>query len=470
MFKSVFRKTMKSGILILFSVILFISIFVTLALFSYIKNAQLKTAINASKTIEGLTASMVADEIDARSIYFYNNSLHTISDAIGSDITVINSTGEVFASTNHTKKVSSKYSSAVLSGKSIAKKGRFGGRYDNYVYIIGLPLRYNGNIIGGIFFNTEIPKLTGNLVSLLILVLTACAVALVIAAILIINHTRRSVLKPLKELNTAVLGIASGNFQNRLPTGNDEIGQLSSSFNHMASSLEQMDDMRSRFISDISHELRTPMTSITGFVGGILDGTIPPEKTEEYLKIVYSESQRLTKLTNDMLEMSKMSAPQFKLDVSEFDINELLRLCIIQFEQKISSKNLEIDATIPDGKLMVLADKNAVQRVIINILDNAVKFSYENTTVTISAVKKSTKVYVSIGNLGTGIDEKDLPNIFDRFYKTDTSRSNDKLGAGLGLSLVKNIINLHKQEIWAESADTSNGSKFTKFTFTLELA
>lgn len=300
--------------------------------------------------------------------------------------------------------------------------------------------------------------------------LTACAVALVIAAILIINYTRRSVLKPLKELNTAVLGIASGNFQNRLPTGNDEIGQLSSSFNHMASSLEQMDDMRSRFISDISHELRTPMTSITGFVGGILDGTIPPEKTEEYLKIVYSESQRLTKLTNDMLEMSKMSAPQFKLDVSEFDINELLRLCIIQFEQKISSKNLEIDATIPDGKLMVLADKNAVQRVIINILDNAVKFSYENTTVTISAVKKSTKVYVSIGNLGTGIDEKDLPNIFDRFYKTDTSRSNDKLGAGLGLSLVKNIINLHKQEIWAESADTSNGSKFTKFTFTLELA
>lgn len=470
MFKSVFRKTMRSGVLILLSVIIFVAGVMSLFLNNYVKNTKFEAVKNASRTIEGLTGIFEIEGFDSRAFYFYINTLSTISDALGSDITVINSTGDVFASTNQIKKVAPKYSTAVLSGKTISKNGRFGGAYDKLVYIIGIPIEYNGQIIGGMFFNTELPQITGTLTSLLLLVLATCAIALILAAVLLINHTRHAVLTPLRELNTAVLEIASGNFKKRLPARNDEIGQLSSSFNHMASSLEQIDNTRSQFISDVSHELRTPMTSITGFVGGILDGTIPPEKSKEYLQIVYDESLRLTKLTNDMLEISKMNAPQFKLDVTEFDINELLRLCIIQLEQKISDKNLELDVSIPEDKLMVLADKNAIQRVMINLLDNAVKFSYSNTTITISITKKATKAYVSFGNLGIGIEEKDLTTIFDRFYKTDKSRSNDKLGAGLGLSLVKNIIKHHNQQVWAESIDTGKDSKFTKFTFTLELA
>ena len=308
-----------------------------------------------------------------------------------------------------------------------------------------------------------------NVYSMLMLVFIACIIALLIACILIFIYARRTAM-PLRELNKAVLEIASGNFSKRLPAGKDELGQLSSSFNYMASSLERLESMRSEFISDVSHELRTPMTSISGFVGGILDGTIPPEREREYLEIVYNESKRLAKLTNDMLEMSKMNSSEYKLDVTKFDINELVRLCIIQLEQKISDKGLELDVNMPENKLIVLADKGSIQRVIINILDNAVKFSFKDTTISISVIKKATKAYVSIGNLGFGIDEKELPNIFDRFYKTDKSRSKDKLGAGLGLSLVKNIINLHKQEIWAESVDTGKNSKFTKFTFTLELS
>ena len=238
----------------------------------------------------------------------------------------------------------------------------------------------------------------------------------------------------------------------------------------MASSLEKLERMRSEFVSDISHELRTPMTSISGFVSGILDGTIPPEKEKEYLKIVYDESKRLAKLTNDMLEMSKLTSSEYKLDVTKFNINELVGLCIIQLEQKITDKGLDLDVNLPDGKLMVLADKGSIQRVIINLLDNAIKFSFKNTTIKISVTKKATKAYVSIGNLGIGIDEKDLDNIFDRFYKTDKSRSKDTTGAGLGLALAKNIMNLHKQEIWVESVKTGKDSRFTTFTFTVELS
>lgn len=469
MFKSVFQRMMWTSCAIILVVIMLITGAMSLLLNNYVKGSKYDAAINASQTIEGLTVTLALENYDTRSLYFYNNSLVTISHVLDSDITVISNTGEVFASTNQTKRVSSKYISAVLSGKIVSESGRFGGVFSERVYIIGVPMEYNDKIVGGVFFSTELPKMKDNVYSLLMMVLIACIIALAIACVLIFIHAKRTA-TPLRELNKAVLEIASGNFSKRLPPGKDEIGQLSSSFNYMASSLEKLENSRSEFISDVSHELRTPMTSISGFVGGILDGTIPPEKEKEYLRIVYDESRRLAKMTNDMLEMSKMNSSEYKLDVSKFDLSELIRLCIIQLEQKISEKKLELNVTLPEDKLIVIADKAAIQRVIINLLDNAVKFSFERTTVTVSAVRKAKKAYISIGNLGIGIEEKELSNIFDRFYKTDKSRTRDKSGAGLGLSMVKNIINLHKQEVFAESINTGQGSKFTKFTFTLELS
>lgn len=454
---------------IILVVIVLITGAMTLLLNSYVRGSKYDAAINASRTIEGLTVTLALENYDSRSVYFYNNSLVTISHILDSDITVVNDTGEVFASTNQTKNVSPEYVSPVLSGKIISESGRFGGVFSERVYIIGVPMEYNDEIVGGVFFSTALPKMKDNVYSLLVMVLIACIIALAIACVLIFIHARRTA-HPLRELNKAVLEIASGNFSKRLECGKDEIGQLSSSFNYMAASLEKLENSRSEFISDVSHELRTPMTSISGFVSGILDGTIPPEREREYLQLVYSESRRLAKLTNDMLEMSKMNSREYKLDISEFDIAELIRLCIIQLEQKISEKKLELDVTLPEEKLSVVADREAIQRVIINILDNAVKFSFENTTVTVSAVKKGKKAYITVGNLGIGIEEKELGSIFDRFYKTDKSRTRDKSGAGLGLSMVKNIVKLHKQEIWAESIDTGKNAKFTKFTFTLEIA
>ena len=184
------------------------------------------------------------------------------------------------------------------------------------------------------------------------------------------------------------------------------------------------------------------------------------------------ESKRLTKMVNDMLEMSKMSSSEYKLDISEFDLNELTRVSIISMGTRIDEKNLELNVDFENDALNVLADKDAIARVIINLLDNAVKFSYPNTTIGIRTWTEKGKARFCIGNFGDGINGADLNNIFNRFYKTDKSRRSEKSGAGLGLSFVKNILTLHKQNIWVESVDTKEGSaaKYTKFTFTLELA
>ena len=173
-----------------------------------------------------------------------------------------------------------------------------------------------------------------------------------------------------------------------------------------------------------------------------------------------------------MLEMTKMQSNEYKLDITEFDINELIRVCIIQLGQKIDDKNLEIEADFENDKMMVLADRDAIKRVVINILDNAIKFSYNNTKIIIKTKNINRHAYVAIGNFGIGMNEEEIKNVFDRFYKTDKSRSEDKKGVGLGMSFAKNIINLHKQKIWVESIDAKESSdvKFTQFTFTLELS
>lgn len=472
MFKSILNRLFWTNVAILLLVLTSVSVAMTAFLTNYVSSRQYDLAVKTSSSIEYLTVLLQIESNDFRSQQIYKSTLASWAHLVNSDITVIDNTGEVFASTNDIKRVPPQFITAVLSGENISKRDYFGNYYDNKVYIVGLPIRYNNQIVGGMFFNTQLPNMHGTLFELLNMLLISCGLSILFAFIFVYLQSRH-ITAPIKDINRAVMNIASGQFSQRLKVNTpDEIGQLASSFNYMAASLEHLEEMRSQFISDVSHELRTPMTSISGFVEGILDGTIPQERQQEYLQLVLDETRRLTKMTNDMLEMSKMNSAEYKLDVSKFDINELMRLCIIQMEQKISDKNLELDVQFTADVLTVIADKDAIRRVILNILDNAVKFSYENTKMSILIYAADNKAYVSIGNFGIGISDEEMKNIFDRFYKTDKSRSSDKKGAGLGLSMVKNIINLHKQQLWAESTDAKEGSqaKFTKFTFTLELA
>jgi len=437
----------------------------------YVRDEQYNLSVKSAKNIEYLTIVALIENNNPQAQMLYNSTLASWSDFTDSDITVVNTSGNIISSTADIRRVPAEILTPVLSGKTIRKNTEFGDFYDKKVYSVGIPMYYLNNIVGAIYFNTPLPDLNRNIFDFLRMLLLSCIVSMIIAIIPIYIQSKH-ISRPIKDISTAVNYIASGKFDKRVKVSSlDEVGQLASSFNYMAEALSRTNDTHNSFISDVSHELRTPMTSISGFVGGILDGTIPPERHKEYLQLVYDESIRLAKLTNDMLEMSKMSSSKYKPDISEFEINELIRRCIIQLEKQISDKNLELEVNFDAEAIRVLGDKDAIQRVIINILDNAVKFSFENTKIIISTWFKDKKAYVSIGNFGTGINYEDIKHIFDRFYKTDKSRTSDKKGAGLGLSMVKNIISLHKQQIWVDSSETKSGTgvKFTKFTFTLQL-
>lgn len=467
---SIFQRLFVAYSFILVIVLLCVSIPSIVFVSNFIERKQISTAMAMSETIEHWTGATHIEDNDVRTRMAFKSTLQFWSSFLNADIIIVNNDGEITESTATINSVPAEYMKELETKSRIVKKGTFNGEYPKKMLTVGYPIYYQGTRIGNAFLNMFLPEMQRTAMELIYVFILAALISMIFAFVMVYIQSMR-ISRPISRINSAVRDMAAGNFGKRVEVeSNDEIGQLASSFNFMADSIEDLEKQRSGFVSDVSHELRTPMTSISGFVEGILDGTIPPEKHEYYLQIVLDESRRLTKLVNDMLEMSKMSSSEYKLDISEFDINELIRTCIIGLENRICDKNLDLNVDFKTEELKVLADKDSIKRVVLNIMDNAIKFSYPNTTMGISTWIEKRKVYVSIGNFGDGIDSADLSSIFNRFYKTDKSRTNEKSGAGLGLSLVKNIMVMHKQSIWVESVDAKEGSnaKYTKFTFTLE--
>ena len=220
----------------------------------------------------------------------------------------------------------------------------------------------------------------------------------------------------------------------------------------MAESRDNYDTMRNTFKSNVSHDLRSPMTSISGFVDGILDGVIPPEKHEYYLQIVSTEIKRLSRLVASLHDLSRIQAGERKFTMAPFDICEMGREIIISFEQKINDKKLNVEFNCDDDRMMVVADRDAIYQILYNLCDNAVKFASEEGVLSLSIRKlKGRKTLVSVFNEGQGIAEADIPYVFERFYKSDKSRGLNKSGVGLGLFISKTIIEAHGEEIWVES-------------------
>ncbi len=469
---SIFKRLVINYGLVLVAVMVFVALSVGIFVQSSNQRRMVAEVMALSDTVEHWTAATQINENDFRARNAFKSTLDFWSDFMHSDIVIVNNNGDITESTAVIDSVPQEYIEELEEKNRLVKKGTFNGEYSKEVLTVGFPIDYQGTRIGSAFFNLPLPEVRRTATELIYILLITAAASLSVAFILIYFQSK-SISKPITQINNAVRDIAAGNFGKRVEINtSDEIGQLASSFNFMADSIENLEKQRSEFISDVSHELRTPMTSISGFVEGILDGTIPPEKHEYYLGIVLEESKRLTKLVSDMLEMSKMSSSEYKLEITEFDVNELIRTCIIELESKICDRSLDLNVDFKSNDLKVLADKDSIKRVILNIMDNAIKFSYPNTVIGISTWIERHKVHVSIGNFGAGIASGDISSIFNRFYKTDKSRATDKSGAGLGLSMVKNILVLHKQKIWVESVDAKEGSdvKYTKFTFTLEKA
>jgi signal transduction histidine kinase len=315
-----------------------------------------------------------------------------------------------------------------------------------------------------IYMHTPVPYVQKIQKTILEFFLFSVGIAITISIIFIYIFSLR-LSRPLKQIRNAAKIISAGEFTKRLDIkSKDEIGELAGTFNQMAAALQNLEDMRRGFIANVSHELRTPMTSIRGFIEGILDGTIPHDRQNYYLTIVRDETNRLNRLVNDLLDLAKMEAGEVTLNLRAFDINETVRRCVIKLETLLIGKDITVEADFEQEDMLVNADTDAIERVLYNLLHNAIKFSPESGNIRIATKRQKDKVVVSVKNDGEGIESSELDMIWERFYKSDKSRSKDKTGTGLGLAIVKNIINEHHQEIWVES----ELGKGAKFLFTLE--
>ena len=286
-----------------------------------------------------------------------------------------------------------------------------------------------------------------------------------IASFVAVYFITEKIVLPIKQMNYATKKFAKGQFDVKVPVvGEDEIAELATAFNSMADSLANFEYTRSSFLANVSHDLRTPMTSISGFIDGILEGAIPPEKHPYYLDIIGQEVKRLSRLVSSLLDISRMEAGNRKFEKTPFDICEMARIILLSFESKIDVKKLDVEFDAPDNRLMIFSDKDAINQVLYNLCDNAVKFSNEGGKYRISISETLSHVIVKIYNEGAGIAEEDLPHVFDRFYKSDKSRGLDKTGVGLGLYICKTIMDNLGETI----SVSSRQNEYCEFTISIE--
>lgn len=270
--------------------------------------------------------------------------------------------------------------------------------------------------------------------------------------------------RPLRKITDAATQYASGNLDVVIPVNSqDEMGYLSASLNYMSAQLKDMEEYQKTFVANVSHDFRSPLTSIKGYVQAMADGTIPVELQDKYLKIILSETERLTDLTQDLLTLNEFDTKHLLLNKTKFDIHELIRNTAASFEGTCTAKKISIALVFTSRTLTVYADARKIQQVLYNLLDNAIKFSDPDSTITIETTERGEKVFVSVKDNGIGIPRKSLNKIWERFYKTDLSRGKDKKGTGLGLSIVKEIIQAHDENINVISTEGVG----TEFVFSL---
>ena len=340
---------------------------------------------------------------------------------------------------------------------------RLGGLYDTNQYTVGVPMAKNDITMGYVLVSSSASAFQLYIQdNLRISLLSGLAVLLVVFVVLYIITYR--FVRPLRQMAAATQQFSRGDFSYRIRVkGKDEVAQLANALNGMAATLSSEEEMRRSFVANVSHELKTPMTTIAGFIDGILDGTIPPEKHAHYLRIVSEEVKRLSRLVHAMLNLSRIDSGQLKLHPVNFDLTEAVCTSLLTFEQQIEKKGLQIEGLDTCEPRFVSGDYDLLQQVVYNLLENAVKFTNDGGTIAIQVRHTADRTLCIIRNTGDGIPASELPHIFERFYKSDRSRGLDKTGTGLGLYLVKSIVNLHGGEVTVRSVE----QEYCEFLFWL---
>lgn len=433
--------------------------------FSYYSNSLYQQATEIS-------SEYATDFLSSTRMPAIRTSLNIISHLNKTRIMFVEPNGKVLLDTGYSGKASlddclyelSDFDYGQLNGKH-SQLGTFYGVFDENVLSVYSPITRDFSILGYVVINmpesviTERVYQTFNTNYLTLFIAMTLSLSMLILYFVHIHA-------PINELTKATKEYGKGNLSYRIkPKHNDEIGRLAASLDYMAQELNEMDKFQQKFLSNISHDFRSPLTSIKGYLEAIEDGTIPPEMINKYINIVLFETDRLTKLTSNILTLNELDPKSVRLDITTFDINSVIKHTIETLEGTCKKKNIKFSLTFAGTVENVKADKQKIQQVIYNLIDNAIKFSHDNSFIYITVKEKGEKAQISIKDTGTGIAKENIDKIWDRFYKSDTSRGRDKKGSGLGLSITKEIIQAHEEHIDVISTKDVG----TEFIFTLPL-
>jgi signal transduction histidine kinase len=415
---------------------------------------------------------------DEMSVIIICNMLNLMSSAIGADVVVCDSNGEVILCrhliTNDFKVLDEdnclEHQGYKMSQRifQMVDQGQFytmdtmEGLYNRLSLVVVDKIQVNGVTSSYVVASEPITGGLWPFISGIFRLFLFAAIITILLSIIVVYGFTYSISRPLHEMSKLTKSYASGDFSKRMKLReNDELGDLATALNTMAKSLATLEASRRSFVANVSHELKTPMTTISGFIDGILDGTIPLDEQSHYLGIVSQEVKRLSRLVVSMLNLSKVEASELGLDLDRFNISEMLFNIFVTFEQHIEKKHIRIEGLDKIESVMVDAEKDLIYQVVYNLVDNAVKFTDEGGTISVSVAQDNEKVIAGIKNSGKGIPADEVSTIFERFYKVDKSRSENAKGAGLGLYLAKSIVELHGGQITAQSEE----GKYSDFIF-----
>ncbi len=472
--RSYFSRIFIPGMLLLLATLAIVGSAFHIIVRSYLNDTTLTELEANSNTIARLAAAyFVEDEMSGQDFLVNISVAASVS---GADMVICDTQGRLLLCSDSPmgcihrgKYVSGEFVEKVLHNGSVADTGVLSGLYETSRYVVSVPVRTDdGESVGIVILSAPLSE-TSRVLSRLSGFYIYISVIAIILALIIMNILARKQSTPLKDMANAAVAFGHGDMSARVRVNKYdplEVQEMAVAFNNMAVSLEKIEAQRTDFVANVSHELKTPMTVIGGYVDGILDGTIPPEKQTYYMQIVSDETKRLSRLVRNMLEISRMQAKEgfSEEEKIRFDICECAGQILLSFEQRIVQKELEVDVRFPEESLYTMANKDAIVQVLYNLVDNAVKFCAQGGRLQLAVAEAGEKLRITVANDGPAIPAEELPFVFDRFHKLDKSRNRKQEGWGLGLYIVKTLVCSHGEDISVTSREGS-----TVFTFTLPL-
>ncbi|MFI3212503.1 MAG: HAMP domain-containing sensor histidine kinase [Eubacteriales bacterium] len=444
-----------------------VATFVSNMTYEHLKREKAETLYSQATYIANTYASdLYNNQVSLDTVKYQLDALDSYLD---STIWIINPSGRMILDSKNpidveTELIVENFDPTITAG-SYYVVGDFFDSFDEEMLSVFAPITTNYKVNGYVVIHSSITSITAAKESLLSISYITLILLFLLSLIILIFFTEM-VYIPLRKITIATEQYASGNMHYELQIeSEDEIGYLAATLSYMASEIAKGEDNKKKLVANISHDFRSPLTSIKGYLEAMLDGTIPPELYPKYLNIVLNDTERLTKLTNSLLTLNNLNTKGMVLELTTFDINDVIRKIAASFEGTCQTKEIAIALVLTGEELYVKADLGKIQQVLYNLTDNAIKFSHHNSVIKIETTEKHNKIFVSVKDTGIGIPKDSLKLIWDRFYKTDLSRGKDKKGTGLGLSITKEIIQSHDEYINVISTEGVG----TEFIFSLPI-